>query len=566
MRPNPPAPPAIVNAAVSTAATDNIAAINAAITTAALSGTGLVLLPPGTYQIAPTASSWIVLKSGVTLQGAGPSTVLKVKDDAGDYGQVISATTTGTAVSRITIRDLRIDQNPAGNTTQDIKNATPSMAVRFDSATQLRIANVEFDECCGVNTVSVNGTACRDFTLANCRFNFNQGTAVTANYDNSAVYFNGQGAVVTGNSFKAAAIADMARGAVELHTGKATMTGNTVENFQTICNVVTASSGTDLNPNEIIVANNTLLNGNNGVTLWPLTGYTLRGVLVAHNVIHLAQSDWDQAACWGVGTNRDSGSGGSLDGIEIAHNLIRFQAGDTRATTAGAVALAYASMGGIFLGGRGSLANAKVVGNTVINAPVYGIRFGDAAFSQDTIGGRVANNLVVDAGGNSSLAAGARTALSVQGATVRSVVIEGNTALDTGNPSLTGSLWVTTNSITTNGGGNLLRNNERYGVSGTLSQSVDKSKFPDLCGRATFDFASISAGASATTTITVSGATTSDMVIVTAAGGIASGLIPTAYVSANDTVTLRLFNPTAGAIDPGNTVYRARVFRMEVDA
>jgi hypothetical protein len=36
----------------------------------------------------------------------------------------------------------------------------------------------------------------------------------------------------------------------------------------------------------------------------------------------------------------------------------------------------------------------------------------------------------------------------------------------------------------------------------------------------------------------------------------------TAYVSAADTVTVVLFNPTAGSIDLGSATLRARVFKV----
>ena len=43
-------------------------------------------------------------------------------------------------------------------------------------------------------------------------------------------------------------------------------------------------------------------------------------------------------------------------------------------------------------------------------------------------------------------------------------------------------------------------------------------------------------------------------------GPVAAGLTATGYVSATDTVKVRLHNTTAAPIDPGSLVYKARCF------
>ena len=74
---------------------------------------------------------------------------------------------------------------------------------------------------------------------------------------------------------------------------------------------------------------------------------------------------------------------------------------------------------------------------------------------------------------------------------------------------------------------------------------------------ATVDFGSISSGSSATSSITVRGAVNSldKKVQVIPPNGIAAGLLCHAYVSATDTVTLRVTNGTAGSIDPASGIF-----------
>lgn len=79
-----------------------------------------------------------------------------------------------------------------------------------------------------------------------------------------------------------------------------------------------------------------------------------------------------------------------------------------------------------------------------------------------------------------------------------------------------------------------------------------------LDGSATYDPPSIAAGATATTTVTVTGAALGDFADASFSLTLA-GLAMTAYVSATNTVTAVLFNPTAGAIDLASGTIRARV-------
>lgn len=68
---------------------------------------------------------------------------------------------------------------------------------------------------------------------------------------------------------------------------------------------------------------------------------------------------------------------------------------------------------------------------------------------------------------------------------------------------------------------------------------------------ATLDFASIAADAEAELTVTVPDAQVGDPVMVAPPAALEANLIvAAAFVSAADTVTIRLYNPTVGAIDP----------------
>ncbi|MBP2704404.1 hypothetical protein JOL79_11325 [Microbispora sp. RL4-1S] len=82
-----------------------------------------------------------------------------------------------------------------------------------------------------------------------------------------------------------------------------------------------------------------------------------------------------------------------------------------------------------------------------------------------------------------------------------------------------------------------------------------------LQGSATLDFPSISAGTVATLTITVAGAAAGDRVAVGAPTTVNASLMWCAHVSAANTVTIRLYNPTGGSIDPSSATWKVSVFQ-----
>lgn len=75
---------------------------------------------------------------------------------------------------------------------------------------------------------------------------------------------------------------------------------------------------------------------------------------------------------------------------------------------------------------------------------------------------------------------------------------------------------------------------------------------------ATFDPASIAAGAFLATDFTVAGAAIGDMVLI-GAGVDVVDLIVSATITAADTLTLTLYNPTASAIDLASSTWNAKV-------
>jgi hypothetical protein len=83
-----------------------------------------------------------------------------------------------------------------------------------------------------------------------------------------------------------------------------------------------------------------------------------------------------------------------------------------------------------------------------------------------------------------------------------------------------------------------------------------------LTATATLDFSSIGAGSTAEMTITVTDAAAGDSVVVSPPAGIEAGLIWSGYVSASNTVKVRLANVTGSSIDPASGTWRAVVTKF----
>lgn len=95
-----------------------------------------------------------------------------------------------------------------------------------------------------------------------------------------------------------------------------------------------------------------------------------------------------------------------------------------------------------------------------------------------------------------------------------------------------------------------------------------ESEFNSLCYsipehlpavQATLDFSSISAGAIGTQTVAVDGAASGDLVTLGPPSSIDSGLMWSGFVSADDTVTIRLYNTTGSPIDPASATWNVQV-------
>lgn len=416
--------------------TDDTAAIQRALDAVPAAG-GTVYFPPGTYLVSPVLSTtWLKVKSRTIVRGDGAASVVQVKPNAGDYQTVFGAgPTLATSVTDLVFRDLVIDQNVDANTTCDVRtvSAAAQFAITAFAVERATVERVRF-LCGGINTVNFNGPACKHLTVRSCHFRFLQAHANVPDYDNSAIYLNGQGLTVEGCVFEAD-LAENARGACEVHAGRAVVANNRCDGYNTLVNVVTQITETPALPDMgCSVTGNQITRALHGITLWSGTSRTMGNVTIAGNSIDianktraaaLAPADLAVHTAWGIGFTNDAS--GALDGaytdLAITGNAITFEA-DTRA------GYAFASEAGLYLVARGAIRNLLVAHNVVRGVPCQGLRL--ESVSSVVSGAQILANQFVDCGNNASATSGYRTAILLAGTVNQNSRVAGNTILDTG--------------------------------------------------------------------------------------------------------------------------------------
>ena len=415
-------------------------AIQAAINAASAAGGGTVFFPTGTYMVDPASTTrYIALKSNVWLQGEAGS-VIKIKDDCGDYWTIFAQNQTA-RISNVRVRNLWFDHNVTGNTTCNVSNGGAygygynqytfffnALSSLNQGGDHLWFEDCVFDPTPGVNTILFYASS--DIHIIGNRFNFVRGTTTDANYDDSIFYLAASGVMATGNRLYSDP-ANYAWGGFDGKYTNASVIGNVIDGFRNPINCPV--KGGRINN---VISDNTCINGEGGIGLWPLTGYTSSNIVVSGNVIDLIQNTFNDAHIgFGIAVPSGGGFSGGLNNVSITDNLITFQYPDVRNVDRNSTTVW--PMGGILYGPTASSENVLIANNMVRYSPAMGILLGSAATLTNV---RITGNSLTDCGTNSALEAGyqpQRSAFVFNG-TLIDVHCDNNYVYDSGSPSLIG--------------------------------------------------------------------------------------------------------------------------------
>lgn len=410
--------------------TDDLDVIQKAIDEVSALGGGTVFFPKGTYIVSPYMQTRrIVPKSNVNLLGEGPNSVIKVKDDAGDYWTIFGNFQTWPKVSNVSIRGLRFDQNPTGNTTCNIDHRrtdyywTQYCISLFDYE-NIVVEDCTFDPICGWNTVVLNNPASVGASVNNCTFHFVHARGYDG-YDNSAVYMNGKRHTVTNCRFYAAS-GEKAMGAIETHTGQSVVSGNVSDGYVTGVHIQSSEhSGEHA---DISVTGNTFTNAVHAIQFWPYKQYPLKNVTVSGNTISLANAAKARTMMVGIGAfpgYLPPDHTGSFENIAIVGNTITCEEEWTKRGN-----LLEAFCYGIGFVRDTDVRNIVISDNIIKNAPIAGIHIGNTNKIGTMANLHITGNMIINAGhypaGNEAYKAAILLRSAIEGA-----VVSGNTIRET---------------------------------------------------------------------------------------------------------------------------------------
>jgi hypothetical protein len=365
--------------------TDDTSAIVAAVSTACRGGGGTIYIPSGTFIIDP-ATAPIPICSNLFVHGTG---TLKVKPDTGNYRAIFAALPPDAPVNNVTFTGITVDQNAYNNTTATIDagdDRTHQRIWQIFAGTNLHLERMRL-YVSGVNPVDVNGPAVSGVYVERNFFEF-QKRAGQPEFDNSAIYINGDNIHVVDNTFVSRP-ADQARTAIEIHTGSGSIRGNTIDQFTIGMNLVDLKSSS--------VTGNHIRSAGYGITLWSATA--MESVIVSGNTVAIAQASRGIPSSWGIATAHDLLFNGGFSNLQITGNIVRFEQESSSRAIVGSANY------GIGLQAFGNISSVSIVGNEIVRPPVRGIALGVLDDTSTMSRVSVVQNRIVDAGSNLSLGA-----------------------------------------------------------------------------------------------------------------------------------------------------------------
>jgi len=410
---------------------DDTAAIQAAIWAAANSGVNRVLIPAGTFEVAPRGERWIEVPSNMTITGTGDASVLKVQDGVGDFHTVFGAPNGyGGYVEHLTFTKFRFDQNPRNNPGAAIQAGNTYYVqnmIAFANFYDITVDSVTFDPISGVNTVVLSGATAKKARVTNNTFRFVRGYG-HERYDNSAVYLNCEDHTLSGNKFYADP-AEKAFGAMETHKGPSTVTNNVSDGYHTLLHVVSPSRGQSVATPRMEVYNNEAKRANHAIRLWSITDTILKNVHIHDNIIDVAQVTHNEITSSGISMVHDSATPlrGPQDTITIENNTITFQLDRMQRT------VTESNTYGIGLAPSGNINNVIVSGNKVYNAPVRGLLLGNTVTSNTSTGVQITGNYFLNPGHDDTVMTSYRQGVALYG-NLNSVTVKNNEIFGALNP------------------------------------------------------------------------------------------------------------------------------------
>lgn len=309
--------------------TDSRSALQSAVDSLAPSG-GLVRLSSGTYLIGSFSSGYYTVRprSGVSVNGAGPASIIKFKDNLRTSTQGLSFLyDNDTAQENITYSDFTVDWNgqnnlvSAGNTATENINRMGGAAGMYN----VHFRNMTFKNAAGAHHIYIsNGNAESNSngrcSVIGCTF-LDAGKAITGNTnvtDHTSLYLDAPNSSAIGNTFTMSNLNDSVSTAMETHDRDIVLEGNTVYGYNTAVNIGAQVQNTS----GIRVLGNVVNQTVQGAVLWTAGTYSLSDISIVGNDFRLRENN----ILASVAVNATASTmAGSVSGSRISIKSNRFR-------------------------------------------------------------------------------------------------------------------------------------------------------------------------------------------------------------------------------------------------
>lgn len=391
-------------------------AIQDTIDACVAAGGGTVFFPEGTYLI--TLADLIRalrIYPNVVLQGApGGVSIIKLADAQGSYKYIMAPDPVDADMTGFGMFDLVIDQNTTNNSGTPNTTTDTRVVVNIFAGSRIYIERCRFIDLNNTNTIVANGVTVEDVSILNNTFAV---TGDASSHDHSTIYFNGEGALIAGNTFRGGTPGQFSiLTAIEMHGSGYIVAHNRVSDFLCGANI----TGTSQVSSNVIAAFNTFEQVRCGIQLWSNTGTPLTNAVIAHNTVRVSPSVWDTFT---RAILLEPNSTAGVRNVHIHDNVLQL---------VGALGTTSASDnqgGGVEWWRNGGSAideNLSIISNTVDGTMGAGIRIGASVR-----GLQIKNNTIRNPGlSGGGFANDYRAGIVLTGPTISDADIAGNIILD----------------------------------------------------------------------------------------------------------------------------------------
>ena len=364
--------------------------------------------------------------------------ILKVDSSASTYTSVFFNDSTK---KNITLDNFTIEQyyESGDNMSLTDRGNIKCAIVMYGQVSNVKVKNMFFKNCCGVNTLAFNNASSENIIIENNYFDYHHVVDVN-HYDRSIVYCECHDYLVTNNKVKGNF---ETLGGIECHGYNGRCENNIVEKCFTSIHIAPRFDETICSAN-IIVTNNILKDNATSIKLWenthPSSTIDCKGITITNNDIKMSGYVFNQNFWLSVGDHRAE----SLTGITINEYTSNHDFSDIIIANNSLVVNDYSSYSqyvtvgsgycsGISIAGANDVSNVQIVNNYIEGWAGAGISTGsfNTAIVKNTDNVIITNNTILNVGTGAENQIVYKSPISLKYGVINNMIIRNNNIIKT---------------------------------------------------------------------------------------------------------------------------------------